>query len=86
MRRHGPMRFPGRALSCIPHRKQRGCQMTSELIAQVRLNLESVELAARSCREMSAVDGQTLYDRMQAMIELLRNAQDFLVKAGQARQ
>jgi hypothetical protein len=56
------------------------------LIAQVRLNLESVELAARSCREMSAVEGQTLYDRMQAMIELLRNAQDFLVKAGQARQ
>ena len=65
---------------------QRGCQMTSDLIAQVRLNLESVELAARSCREMSAVEGQTLYDRMQAMIELLRNAQDFLVKAGQARQ
>ena len=60
--------------------------MTSELIAQVRLNLESVELAARPCREMSAVDGQTLYDRMQAMIELLRSAQDFLVKAGQARQ
>jgi hypothetical protein len=80
------MRFSGRALSCIPHRKPWGCQMTSDLIAQVRLNLESVELAARSCREMSAVDGQALYDRMQAMIELLRNAQDFLVKAGQARQ
>jgi hypothetical protein len=80
------MRLPGRALSCIPHRKQRGCQMTSDLIAQVRLNLESVELAARSCREMSAVDGQALYDRMQVMIELLRSAQDFLVKAGQARQ
>jgi hypothetical protein len=60
--------------------------MTSDLIAQVRLNLESVELAARSCREISAIDGQALYDRMQAMIELLRNAQDFLVKAGQARQ
>jgi hypothetical protein len=41
------MRLPGRALSCIPHRKQRGCQMTSDLIAQVRINLESVELAAR---------------------------------------
>ena len=69
-----------------PHRKPWGCQMTSDLIAQVRLNLQSVELAARSCREMSAVDGQALYDRMQAMIELLRNAQDFLVKAGQAHQ
>jgi len=80
------MRFPGRALSCIPHRKPWGCQMTSDLIAQVRLNLESVELAARSCREISAIDAQALYDRMQAMIELLRNAQDFLVKAGQARQ
>jgi hypothetical protein len=34
---------------------------------------------------MSAVDGQALYDRMHAMIELLRSAQDFLVKAGQAR-
>ena len=60
--------------------------MTSDLIAQVRLNLESVELAAKSCREMSAVDSQVLYDRMQAMIELLRSAQDFLVKAGQVRQ
>ena len=82
MRRHGPTYVFPAAL----YRKQRGCQMTSDLIAQVRLNLESVELAARSCREMSAVDGQTLYDRMQAMIELLRSAQDFLVKAGQARQ
>jgi hypothetical protein len=60
--------------------------MTSDLIAQVRLNLESVELAARSCREMSTVDGQALYDRMQTMIELLRSGQEFLVKAGQARQ
>jgi len=59
--------------------------MTNDLIAQVRLNLVSVELAARSCREMSTVDGQALYDRMQAMSELLRSAQDFLVKAGQAR-
>jgi len=59
--------------------------MTSELIAQVRLNLESVELAARSCREMSDVDGQALYDRMQAMIQLLQSTQAFLVKAGQAR-
>ena len=57
------MRFPGRALSCIPHRKQRGCQMTSDMIAQIRINLESVELAARSCREASADDGQALYDR-----------------------
>jgi hypothetical protein len=48
-------------------------------------HLESVELAERSCREMSAADGQALYDRMQAMIELLRSTQDFLVKAGQAR-
>jgi hypothetical protein len=77
------MRFPGRALSCIPHRKQRGCQIISDLIAQVRLNLESVELAARSCREMSDVDGQALYDRMQAMIQLLQSTQAFLVKAGQ---
>jgi hypothetical protein len=69
-----------------PNRKPRGCQMTNDFIAEIRLNLESVELAARSCREMSAVDGQALYDRMQVMIELLRSAQDFLVKAGQARQ
>jgi hypothetical protein len=55
--------------------------MTSDLIAQVRLNLESVELAARSCREMSAGDGQALYDRMQAMIELLRSTQAFLALA-----
>jgi hypothetical protein len=60
--------------------------MTSDMTAQIRLNLESVEIAARSSREMSAIDGQALYDRMQAMIELLRSAQDFLVKAGQARQ
>ena len=78
------MRFPGRALSCTS--QTTGLPDDQRLIAQVRLNLESVELAARSCREMSAVDGQALYDRMQAMIELLRNAQDFLVKAGQARQ
>jgi hypothetical protein len=58
--------------------------MTSDLIAQLRLNLESVELAARACREMSAVDRQALYDRMQAMIELLLSAQDFLMKAGGA--
>jgi hypothetical protein len=59
--------------------------MTSELTAQVRINLESVEIAARSCREMSTADGQALFDRLQAMIELLRSTQDFLVKAGQAR-
>jgi hypothetical protein len=58
--------------------------MTNDLTAQIRLNLESVEIAARSCREMST-DGQALFDRMQAMIELLRSTQDFLVKAGQAR-
>jgi hypothetical protein len=33
---------------------------------------------------MSAVDSQALYDRIQAMIELLRSTQQFLVKAGQA--
>jgi hypothetical protein len=60
--------------------------MTNDLTAQIRLNLESIEIAARSCREMSAGDGQALYDRMQAMIELLRSTQAFLVKAGQARQ
>jgi hypothetical protein len=58
--------------------------VTNDLIAQIRLNLESVEIAARSCRE-SAGDGQALYDRLQAMIELLRSTQEFLVKAGQAR-
>jgi hypothetical protein len=46
----------------------------------------SVELAAKSCREMSTVDDQALYDRMQAMIELLRSAQNFLMKTDQARQ
>ena len=60
-------------------------EMTNDLIAQIQLNLESIELAARACGAMSAVDGQTLYDRMQAMIELLRSTQEFLVKAGQAR-
>jgi len=30
-------------------------------------------------------DGRALYDRMQAMIELLRSTQGFLVKAAQAR-
>ena len=79
------MRFPGRALSCIPHRKQRGCQMTSDMIAQIRINLESVEIAARSCREASADDGQALYDRIESMIELLRACQEFLVNAGAAR-
>jgi hypothetical protein len=59
--------------------------MTNDLIAQIRLNLESIELAAKSCREASAGDGQALYDRMQAMIELLRSTQEFLVKAGRAR-
>ena len=34
---------------------------------------------------MSGGDAQTLYDRMQAMVELLRSTQDFLIKAGQAR-
>jgi hypothetical protein len=59
--------------------------MTSDLIAQVRLNLESIELAEGSCRETTAADGQALYDRMQAMIELLQSTQDFLVKGGHAR-
>jgi hypothetical protein len=59
--------------------------MTNDLIAQIRLNLESVEVAARSCREMSDVDGQSLYDSLQAMVELLRSTQEFLVKAGIAR-
>jgi hypothetical protein len=34
---------------------------------------------------MSGGDAQTLYDRMQATIELLRSTQEFLIKAGQAR-
>ena len=81
MRRHGPTYIFPAAL-----RKQRGCQMTSDMIAQIRINLESIEIAAKSTREMSAADGQALYDRMQAMVELLRSTQDFLIKAGQARQ
>jgi hypothetical protein len=59
--------------------------MTSDLIAQVRLNLEAIERAARSCRDMSAIDGQALYDRMQEMVKLPQSTQDFLVKAGEAR-
>ena len=59
--------------------------MTSDMIAQIRINLESIEIAAKSTREMSAADGQALYDRMQAMVELLRSTQEFLVNAGQAR-
>ena len=81
MRRHGPTYVFPAAL----YRKQRGCQMTSDMIAQIRINLESIEIAAKSTREMSAADGQALYDRMQAMVELLRSTQEFLVKAGQAR-
>jgi len=81
MRRHGPTYIFPAAL----YRKQRGCQMTSDMIAQIRINLESIEIAAKSTREMSAADGQALYDRMQAMVELLRSTQEFLVKAGQAR-
>jgi hypothetical protein len=34
---------------------------------------------------MSGGDAQALFDRMQAMIELLRSMQEFLVNAGQAR-
>jgi hypothetical protein len=59
--------------------------MTNELIAQVRLNLESVEIAAKSCREHSDIDGQALYDRIGSMIELLQSTQEFLRKAGHAR-
>jgi hypothetical protein len=81
MRRHGPTYIFPAAL----YRKQRGCQMTSDMIAQIRINLESIEIAAKSTREMSTADGQALYDRMQAMVELLRSTQEFLVKAGQAR-
>ena len=81
MHRHGPTYIFLAAL----YRKQRGCQMTSDMIAQIRINLESIEIAAKSTREMSAADGQALYDRMQAMVELLRSTQEFLVKAGQAR-
>jgi hypothetical protein len=58
--------------------------MTSDLAAQIRINLESVEIAAKSAREMSAADGQALYDRMQAMIELLQSCQQSLVSTGQA--
>jgi len=82
MRRHGPTYIFPTAL----YRKQRGCQMTSDMIAQIRINLEScsasiwvsshldcraaesIEIAAKSTREMSAADGQALYDRMQAMV------------------
>jgi hypothetical protein len=34
--------------------------------------------------ETSAVDSQALYDRMQAMIELLKSTQEFLVRSGAA--
>ena len=64
MHRHGPTYIFLAAL----YRKQRGCQMTSDMIAQIRINLESIEIAAKSTREMSAADGQALYDRMQAMV------------------
>jgi hypothetical protein len=47
--------------------------MTNDLVAQVRINLESIEIAARSSREMSAVDGQALFDRIESMIELLKS-------------
>jgi hypothetical protein len=69
-----PTCFPAALYPASPHRKRRGCQMTSDLTAQIRINLESIELAARSCREMSGTDGQALFDRIQSMIELSRPA------------
>ena len=61
--------------------------LTSDLIAQVRINLESVELAAGSSREMSGMEGQAIYDRIQSMIELLRSTQDsWLRQAKRARR
>jgi hypothetical protein len=67
---------PAAPYPAIPHRNPRGCQMINDLNAQIRLNLESIEIAAKSCRETSDVDGQALYDRMQAMIELLKSTQE----------
>jgi hypothetical protein len=63
----------------------RGQPMTSDLIAQVRMNLESVEAAARACREMSGTDAQAIHDRVVAMIQLLETTRDSLVRAGHAR-
>jgi hypothetical protein len=59
--------------------------MTSDLIAQVRINLETIELAARSAREGESLDGPALYDRIGSMIELLQSTRAFLVKAAQSR-
>ena len=58
--------------------------MAGDLIAQIRMNLESVELAARSSREGTNLDGQALYDRIGSMVELLESTRAFLVKAGHA--
>jgi hypothetical protein len=80
----GPARWGKKAAYLYPASpKPRGYQITSDLIAQVRINLESVELAAKSRREASAW-GWSSPVRPQAMIELLRSTQDFLIKAGQA--
>jgi hypothetical protein len=56
--------------------------MTNETIANVRLELETVELAARNIAQES--DAQKIYDRIADMKTLLDQAASHLLRAGLA--
>jgi hypothetical protein len=58
--------------------------MTNETIANVRLELETVEVAARNTVQES--DAQKIYDRIADMKALLDQASSHLLRAGLAKQ
>ena len=57
--------------------------MTNETIANVRLELETVEAAARNTAQES--DAQKIYDRIADMKALLDQAASHLLRAGLAK-
>ena len=57
--------------------------MTNETIANVRLELETVEAAARNTVQES--DAQKIYDRIADMKALLDQAASHLLRAGLAK-
>lgn len=57
--------------------------MTNETIANVRLELETVEAAARNTAQES--DAQKIYDRIADMKALLDEAASHLLRAGLAK-
>jgi hypothetical protein len=56
--------------------------MTNETIANVRLELETVEAAARNTAQ--ELDAQKIYDRIADMKALLDQAASYLLRAGLA--